>query len=371
MVTKFKLSALALCLALIAPTVSFAEVGAKSKQNEVLDTIYTLSNSTLQNEVLTFQRTSSGMVVAGRVSTGGRGTGGGLGNQGALTFSRDGQYLFAVNPGSNDVSVFSVRKNGQLTLIDRAGDLGTRPVSVTVDHNRVYVLNAGDDSIYGYAFNRKQGVLSPLADSHKNLSGTGTAPAQISFDNEGEALVVTEKATNKITTFILSETNTPSDGVSYNSAAPTPFGFAFGKRNQLFVSEAVGGNAGASSLSSYNVNEGGVLELISGAVPDTETAACWVVITPSGRIAYTTNTGSSSISSYTIKPDGKLTLLQAIAAKTAGPTDLAMSVDGKILYALSIGAKTIDVFNIDKNGALTKHANVGSLPAGATGLVVR
>lgn len=355
---------------LIAPALSLAETGL-ARKSEVQDTIYTLSNNTAQNEVLSFQRTSNGMVVAGRFSTGGRGTGGGLGNQGALELSKDGAYLFAVNPGSNDLSVFSVGIAGQLTLIDRAGDLGTRPVSVTVDHNRVYVVNAGDDSIYGYTFNRKQGKLSPLANSHKNLSGTGTAPAQISFDNEGEALVVTEKATNKITTFALDEANTPADGVSYNSAAPTPFGFYFGKRNQLFVSEAVGGSQGASSLSSYNIDEDGVLELISGPVRDTETAACWVVTTPNGRIAYTTNTGSSSISSYTIKPGGKLILLQAIAAKTAAPTDLAISVDGKILYALSVGAKTIDVFNIDKNGALTKLVNVGALATGVTGLVVR
>ena len=55
--------------------------------------------------------------MLGRCATGGTGTGGGLGNQGALAFSKNGDYLFAVNPGSNNLSVFSVGKNGKLKLI--------------------------------------------------------------------------------------------------------------------------------------------------------------------------------------------------------------------------------------------------------------
>ena len=41
------------------------------------------------------------------------------------------------------------------------------------------------------------------------INSTRTAPAQISFDNEGEVLVATEKATNKITTFTFDDCNTP------------------------------------------------------------------------------------------------------------------------------------------------------------------
>lgn len=149
-------------------------------------------------------------------------------NNGALALSKDGDYLFAVNPASNDVSVFfAVKKLGQLTLLDHADNQGLTPVSVTVDHIRVYVVNAGDDCIFGYKFNRKLGKLEPLPLSYKRLSSTRTGLAQISFDNEGENLVVTEKATNKITTFNLDDENTPSDGVSFASAGVTPFGFMF------------------------------------------------------------------------------------------------------------------------------------------------
>lgn len=370
MVTKFKFSALALSLALVLPAISNA---TDSHREDALDTVYTLSNGIDKNEVLTFQRDAKGkMVATGRVATGGTGTGSGLGNQGALTFSQDGDFLFAVNPGSNDVSVFSVKKNGQLTLVDRADDHGLKPISITVDRNRVFVVNAGDDTIFGYKFDRKQRKLEPLPLTLKRLSSTGVGPAQISFDNEGEVLTVTEKATNKITTFSIDEdSNVPSEGVSFDSAGATPFGFASGKRNQIFVSEAHGGAAGASSVSSYKVQENGVLKLINTATAAGQTAACWVVTTPNGRIAYTTNTGSGTVSSFSIKSNGELSLLQANAAEVKGALDIAISNDGNVLYVLSNGDHNIVAYNINRNGALTKIANLGVLPIGDTGLVVR
>ena len=202
MITKFKLSVLSVCLALVIPTISYAVADAGKDKNEVIDTVYTLSNGIEKNEVIAFQRDVKGvMTPTGRFATGGKGTGGGLGNQGALALSKDGDYLFAVNPASNDASVFAVKKSGQLTLQDHADNQGLTPISVTVDYIRMYVVNAGDDSIFGYKFNRKLGKLEPLPLSYKRLSSTRTGFAQISFDNEGENLVVTEKATNKITTF--------------------------------------------------------------------------------------------------------------------------------------------------------------------------
>lgn len=53
--------------------------------------------------------------------------------------------------------------------------------------------------------------------------------------------MVTEKATNKIVTFQLDQEGLPGQAQVQDSNGPTPFGFAFGKRGQLFVSEAFGG----------------------------------------------------------------------------------------------------------------------------------
>src|SRR5688572_14431568 len=75
--------------------------------------VYVMSNSPGGNAILVFDRAAGGALTpAGSLATGGLGTGSGLGSQGALIVSDNGRWLFAVNAGSNSVSVFAVRPNG-------------------------------------------------------------------------------------------------------------------------------------------------------------------------------------------------------------------------------------------------------------------
>src|SRR2546428_10557329 len=95
------------------------------------------------NAVAIFQRSAAGtLTAAGTVATGGTGTGSSLGSQGALALSDDGRWLFTVNAGSNDISAFRVSPAG-LSLTDRHSSGGTKPISLTVHDNIVYVLNGG------------------------------------------------------------------------------------------------------------------------------------------------------------------------------------------------------------------------------------
>src|SRR5213593_3875087 len=99
--------------------------------------VYTLTNQVAGNAVAVFTRGADG-----RLTSGGTGTGAGLGSQGAVVLSDDGRRLFAVNAGSNDVSVFTVGAAG-LSLASRTSSGGTLPISLTVHGNELYVLNAG------------------------------------------------------------------------------------------------------------------------------------------------------------------------------------------------------------------------------------
>src|SRR6185436_838386 len=70
--------------------------------------VLTLSKEA-QNGVLACKRGLVGSITrARRTLTGGAGSGGGLGSQGALALTPHGRWLLAVNAGSNEVSVFSV-----------------------------------------------------------------------------------------------------------------------------------------------------------------------------------------------------------------------------------------------------------------------
>lgn len=334
--------------------------------------VFTMTNAASGNEILIFNHhPQQGLVGAGSVATGGDGTGAGLGNQGGVILSKHHRWLYAVNAGSDSVSVFRVRKGG-LTLIDTVASDGSQPVSLTRHDDLLYVLNAGSDSIAGFTVNG-DGTLSPLAGSVQALSGVGTGPAQISFTPWGDALVVTEKATNRITTFLVDEDGLPGPAVVNDSAGPTPFGFDFDRYGHLLVSEAAGGAPDASSLSSYEIQGDGTLVVLASAVPTTETAACWVEMSRNGRYAFTTNAGSSSISAFESGLDGSLMLTteDGVAASTgagSAPIDLALSTRGNYLFSLSAADGTIAAFRLVGNRELVPVPGVTGLPGTVNGL---
>jgi 6-phosphogluconolactonase (cycloisomerase 2 family) len=189
-------------------------------------------------------------------------------------------------------------------------------------------------------------------------------------------LVVTEKATNLIDTFEVGHDDRPGPAQPHVSHGATPFGFAFGRRGQIFVSEAFGGTANASAVSSYEADADGTLELISGSMPTHQTAACWILLSKGGRFLYTTNTGSGLISGYAIDHDGSLDLLTADGRTGdtqpgSAPIDLASSDDGRFLYSLNSGSHAIGAFRIEHDGRLTALPFLNGIPTGANGLAAR
>src|SRR5256885_13173104 len=60
--------------------------------------VFTSTNAVSGNEVLVYDASRDGALsLQARLSTHGQGTGTGLGNQGAVTLSDSGRYLFVVN----------------------------------------------------------------------------------------------------------------------------------------------------------------------------------------------------------------------------------------------------------------------------------
>jgi 6-phosphogluconolactonase (cycloisomerase 2 family) len=299
-------------------------------------------------------------------STGGTGTGVGLGSQGALVLGRDDRWLFAVNAGSNEISVFAVRPN-RLVLVDKVNSGGVMPISLTVHENLLYVLNAGEDgNITGFTTDGN-GQVMPLPNSTRPLSGAAVGPAQIQFSPDGSLLVVTEKSTNNIDTYTVDNHGYATGPIVQPSAGMTPFGFAFSQRGQaLIVSEAFGGAENASATSSYRLTQDHTWDVVSPSVPDTQSAACWVVTADPMPYAYVSNTGSGSISSYLIGWDGSLSLLNAQAGVTglvSAPTDMAMSRNSRYLYVLNSATGAISVFRVQADGGLVTQVGVTGLPA--------
>jgi 6-phosphogluconolactonase len=328
--------------------------------------VYTIDNAAA-NSVLQFQVAPNGMLTqTGTFSTHGSGTGSALASQGAVALTDDGRWLVTVDAGSNELTVFQVNGDGSLTFASKAGSHGTTPISVAIDDDTVYVLNAGTSTVAGNIAGftlRGDGQLVHIAGSDRPLGGApGSSPEQIGFNDRGNVLVVTEKGANLIDTYTVGR-----DGVAVGPATTTsnsagPYGFAFTSRGTLVVSEAAAG-----SLSSYSVSRDGSLSLISGSVPDFGAAPCWVAVSHDGRYAYTSNAHGGTISSYTVSHGGTLTLLQSVAGVTSIPTlDLAFGGNNHFLFALNGGQVT--TFQTSLDGSITQVSVLGGLPASATGL---
>jgi len=329
--------------------------------------VYALTNQASGNAVAIFARGADGSLNwSSSVSTGGTGAGSGLGSQGAVALSDDGRWLFAVNAGSNDVSAFEVTASG-LSLTSRVGSGGQRPISLTVHGGVLYVLNAGGDgNISGFNIG-SEGELAAIPGSTRALSGTNVGPAQVAFSPNGAWLVVTEKTTNRLDVYTVDGDGVASAATSTASAGGTPFGFSFGHRDELFVSEAAG------SASSYVIASDGSVTVASGAVLTHQGAPCWAVVTKNGKFGYTANAQGGSISGFAVANDGSISLIDAdgrTAVVGGGNIDLALSGNSRYLYQLN-GDRSISGFRIEADGHLTAAGRTSGMPASTVGLVAR
>jgi len=356
--------------------------GVARAWDEDAGAVYVLSNQVVNNSILVFDRAPDGILTfSGSFPTGGTGTGplatsgapflDPLGSQGSLVLSSG--LLFAVNAGSNEVSMFEVKGN-DLVLLDKVPSGGQTPVSVAVNGFHVYVVNQGNTTIApnisGFIIDPFKDRLIPLAGSQRPLAGGRLAnPAEASFNVDGSVLLVTEKGTNIIDTYQVDFRGYASEPTSHPSSGAGPFGFSVTYRDFAFVSDSSG-----EAASSYKIKENGNLNLVSGSVSNgAQAAPCWLVTTRDGRFAYEANAGSSTIASFGIAHNGVLRLINAQAAAIGGGLlDMAMTSDSKFLYVRE-GSGTVNGYQVAEDGKLTSVGSTptGSLPAGAQGIAVR
>jgi 6-phosphogluconolactonase (cycloisomerase 2 family) len=361
-------AAVAALLLAIVPQVAQAQGRSRS------GAVYVLTNQSTGNSVMVYRRAADGSLsLSGTFSTRGEGMGTGadpLGSQGALVLGPGHRLLFAVNAGSNEVSEFAA-EGLNLHLLDKESSGGVMPVSVAVHGWLVYVLNAGGTpNVQGFVIDPFSNRLRPLPGSMRALpGGSSAAPAEVGFSPDGNVLMVTEKGTSMIDTYIVGDDGLLYSPTTTKSSGATPFGFAFAHRGIVAVSEA-----GPNALSSYEINRDGQVELLSGSVHNGQSATCWAVVTDDGRYAYTANAGSATISSYYLSWEGFLSLLNPTAGKMASgtaPTDMALSDGSRFLYVRDGGMNTVAGFRVESDGSLTPVGSVTGIPAGAQGIAAQ
>jgi len=328
--------------------------------------VYTETNQP-NNAVLVFNRAADGALsLAATVPTGGLGGGVvSVGSQGALALSEDRRWLFVANEGDGSISVME-RTPAGLKLVGKVSSGGALPVSITVNRNLVYVLNDGAPgsspaNITGFYFDDFNVTLYRIPNSTRSLSApfptvpaVGPIAAEIHFDNAGSFLYVAEVGTSLIDTYSINRDGTPSKDRIQNSFGNAPFAFAFAPgRDLLLVTEVheSSGITGQGAVTSYRRNRDGILNTISGSVPDSQAAPCWIAITPDGKFAYAVNTGNAVISGYQVSDNGELRYWATALPPRPSPTLSTMPSPGSaatcttslgVVQSSDIGCGTTD-----------------------------
>jgi hypothetical protein len=360
-------------LALAAVLAAVVIQGASAAPNRG-PVVFVQTNETTGNHIITYDVGSTGTLTqAGTFATGGNGgvaapgtESDRLASQGSLAYDGGHGLLFAVNAGSNTVSTFSV--NGDMLhlegVVPSGGDF---PSSVAVSGKLVYVLNAGGPGTL-QGFRIAGDKLQPIPGSTRDLGLANTtppnfltAPGQAGFTPDGRQLLVTTKASGSlIDVFAVGPDGRLSAEPVHNaSATPVPFAFTFTPDGRL-----ADGEAGTSSLTTYNVQGDGTLADAKTA-SDGQAALCWVQRV--GSYYYVSNTGSNNVSAFTVGPDGQPSLVGNVATTESGPIDLTSPSGTSYLY-VQTGGGTIDEFLSNSDGSLTSLGTVTGLPAGIEGI---
>lgn len=344
--------------------------------------VFAMTNATAGNRIITYGRDKNGTLTRlGSVGTRGLGIGVDTDTQGPLRLSKDHRFLYAVNPGSDDITVFAV-EGTRLRFLQRV-DAGDQPLSLTLHGHWLYVLNGSvaGNGITGFTV-KSDGTLMPLPDSFRALSSPIAVPGEVSFSPDGRVILVTQKTTNvlvppdnAIDAFQIGRDGYASELPIRNASfGLRPFSLAFRSNGRVVVVESFNAAPELSAASSYELTSDGTLAVISGSVANGQTDVCWVVLSRDERYAFTSNFGSGTISSYRFTPSGALTLLEGRAASFAAksqPVDSDLSDDGLYLYQLLRGSGAVAALRIEDGGRLQKLGITGGgLPVanGASGL---
>ncbi len=216
------------------------------------------------------------------------------------------------------------------------------------------------------------GDLSPINGSTRKLASKEATSgcAQVSFDQTGKRLVVSERQTDNLATYRVDGAGRAGPPRSNATTEIGPFGLNFTNDNVLLSAVNNAALPLQGGAASYAINADDSLTPLSAtAERNGRSDTCWIEITDDGRYVYTASFQTGDISSYIVEPDGRLELLNPVAARVNAPLpgafDLAL-VDSDFLYGLDTNLGTVVAFRIDSAGGLTEidRENLGSLPLG-------
>jgi len=277
-------------------------------------------------------------------------------------------FAYIGNADSNDISVFKLADNGEMTPVQTAAFPGVEkpgsstPLAITPDHR---VLIAGVRSqpfqAVSFAIDPKTGQLShigngPLADSMANIATDHGGKVLFSASYGGNKVAVNPLGANGV---VAAPTQVIPTGLNAHAFLPSPdnrFVFATNLGSDQVLSFAFEPSTGA-----LTPNDPPAYKLPEKSGPR------HFVFHPNGKFVYLIHELNGDVASFTYEAkSGAWDEIQRTTALPEGFTgkpwaaDIHITPDGRFLYASERTTNTIAAYKVDASSG--KLTTIGSVP---------
>lgn len=285
-----------------------------------------------------------------------------------------GNFMYVANPGlgtnfENDISLFDIASDGGLTEVFPRTPLGntvTIPQVLVIDPAGayLYVLNAGSFNISVFSIESSTGALKQVPNSP---FAVGLQPLNMQLTPNGNFLYVTavgSQTTGEIVGYAVNAGQltlvgvTPSDGLN-------PYGLAINPAGTYLYA---GNNAASSSsISIFSISSTGALTAVQGSPLNDSgySSPLSMAFDPNGQFLYVANAGSNNITAYAISsstglPSALTTSISTNAFATeAQPSFVSLDPGGNYLFVGNQAVPAgVQVFSIS-SGSLTVIKDYG------------
>jgi 6-phosphogluconolactonase (cycloisomerase 2 family) len=287
------------------------------------EAVYVESNNPApaQNAVLGFRRNpaNGSLTQFGSFPTGGTGqlnvpkvVGPDDGDQ-QVRVTADGRFLYAVNQGSDTVTAFRIRDNGDLDWIGSFATGGVQPDSIGIAGEFLYVADRGDATathpgtvapqITGFTI-EPDGSLTAIPNSTVTFPvGTFVTQTLITRDNRflfaNVASLSGAAEGNTLSPFQIGVDGTLHLAPGGNVAAGSNTSLILGAAAHPTLNIVYSGLTAAGQVGVFTYDETGRTSFV-GASVDQGRAPCWCVVSGDGRVLYAANTATDSIGVYSL-----------------------------------------------------------------------
>jgi 6-phosphogluconolactonase (cycloisomerase 2 family) len=290
-----------------------------------------------------------------------------------------GKFLYVSNPGQleDDISLFLIATDGSLTEVTPRTSIGpnaSQPQLLAIDPAGafLYVMNTGSNNISVFSIDSSSGTLAQVANSPVQI---GLPPLNMQLTPSGNYLYVTTGGNPdgfifgySVSAGVLTPLPFPnpisSDGINPNGLAIDPSG------SFLYAANTSSPSISIFAIGASGTPPGSLSPVTGSPLADTYAAPIALTLDPKGTVLYVANQGSNNVAVYSISSSTGLPTVLTSSTNTGAfftegsPSFLVTDPSGKYLLVGNQGSSAgIQAFSVGSDSLTAIHTYpVGNTP---------